>query len=121
MADSSARSYTTYHVSTPNGQKQQPRIILDPNSVPVNKFEKFLIFVGSLAVLVLMVLTVSASVSQTQSQQQLGRIENKISAKQSANTDLKQEIGELTSTKRLNKVANQKGLRIIESNLRNVR
>lgn len=120
MADSSARSYTTYHVPTPDS-KPQKRVALDPNKVPINKFEKFLIFVGSLTLLVLMVLTVSASVSQTQSQQQLSQIENKVSAKQSANTDLKQEIGELTSTKRLNKVADQKGLHIIENNIRNVR
>ncbi|QNQ82464.1 cell division protein FtsL [Lactobacillus sp. PV037] len=121
MADSSARSYTYHHVSVSQDPTPQKRVNLDPNKVPVNKFEKFLIFIGSLAVLVLMILTVSATVSQTQAQQQLSKIENKISAKQSVNTDLKQEIGELTSTKRLNKVAAQNGLHIIESNLRNVR
>lgn len=120
MADSSARSYN-YHVSTVKKAEKKQRINLNPNKVPVSTFEKALIFLGSLVVLVIMVLTVSANVAQTQSQQELSKIESKISSQQSINGDLKQEIGELTSTKRLNKIAEQHGLHIIESNLRNVR
>ena len=119
MADSSARSYN-YHVSTVKKSNKQ-QVSLNPDKVPISTFEKTLIFIGSLVVLVIMVLTVSANVTQTKSQQELSEIETKISSRQSSNGDLKQEIGELTSTKRLNKIAHQKGLRIIESNLRNVR
>ncbi|NMB32500.1 MAG: cell division protein FtsL, partial [Lactobacillus sp.] len=36
-------------------------------------------------------------------------------------TDLRQEIGELTSTSRLNKIAREKGLTLINKNIRTIR
>ena len=44
-----------------------------------------------------------------------------IATVQNKNTNLRQEIGELTSANRMNKLAKQYGLQLIESNIRNIR
>lgn len=122
MADSSARNFN-YNNQNANQKTEQPqqKIVLNAGKVPISRLEKFIIAVGALLSLGMMFLLVSATVAQTSAQHDLANIEQKISSKQSSNTDLRQEIGELTSTKRMNKIARQQGLSSIENNLRNVR
>ncbi|MBD5430050.1 cell division protein FtsL [Lactobacillus sp.] len=123
MADSSARNfnYNNQNMNQKTEQQPQQKIVLNAGKVPISRLEKFIIVVGSLLSLGMMFLLVSATVAQTSAQHDLANIEQKISSKQSSNTDLRQEIGEMTSTSRMNKIARQEGLSSIENNLRNVR
>ena len=114
MADSSARNLN-YQQSQQQTEQPKKAIVLNPKSVPWTAFEKSLVVLGSLITLGLMILLVSASISATSAQHQLANVE------QSHNTDLRQEIGELTSTTRINKIARDQGLHLVESNIRNVR
>ncbi|QNQ80612.1 cell division protein FtsL [Lactobacillus sp. PV034] len=121
MADSSAKIYNYQEPVTREAGQPQKKIILNPKNVPLNRLEKTLIVLGSLITLVMMTLLVSASISSTNAQHKLTDSEQSVLATQNRNTDLRQEIGELTSSSRMNKIAKQEGLRLIESNIRNVR
>ena len=115
MADSSARNLN-YQQSQQQTEQPKKAIVLNPKSVPWTAFEK-----SSLITLGLMILLVSASISATSAQHQLANVEQTIISQKSHNTDLRQEIGELTSTTRINKIARDQGLHLVESNIRNVR
>lgn len=120
MADSSARNLN-YQQSQQQTEQPKKAIVLNPKSVPWTAFEKSLVVLGSLITLGLMILLVSASISATSAQHQLENVEQTIISQKSHNTDLRQEIGELTSTTRINKIARDQGLHLVESNIRNVR
>lgn len=121
MADSSARKIN-YQESVSQGKTQSPKkIVLNPKSVPLNRLEKTLLVLGSLVTLAMMFLLVSGSISSTNAQHKLNDAEHSVASTQNKNTDLRQEIGELTSSTRMNKIAKQDGLRLIESNIRNIR
>ncbi|WP_297820282.1 cell division protein FtsL [uncultured Lactobacillus sp.] len=121
MADSSARNLNYQQTVQRETEQPEKTIVLNPKSVPWSRLEKTLIAIGSVITLGLMTMLVSASVSSTNAQHTLAKEEQTITSKQNRNTDLRQEIGELTSTSRMNKIAKQQGLRLIESNIRNVR
>ena len=114
MADSSARNLN-YQQSQQQTEQPKKAIVLNPKSVPWTAFEKSLVVLGSL------ILLVSASISATSAQHKLANVEQTIISQKSHNTDLRQKIGELTSTTRINKIARDQGLHLVESNIRNVR
>jgi cell division protein FtsL len=120
MADSSARRIE-YEPSKQNGSKKRQRIILDPRKVPYNWVEKTLLIVGSVITLGMMIFLVSSSISATSAQHELTNTQQSVAKEQNRITDLRQEIGELTSTTRLNKIAREKGLTLINKNIRTIR
>lgn len=64
---------------------------------------------------------VSSSISATSAQHELTNTQQSVAKEQNRITDLRQEIGELTSTTRLNKIAREKGLTLINKNIRTIR
>lgn len=120
MADSSARRIE-YEPDQQNGSKKRQRIILDPRKVPYSRLEKTLIFLGSVITLGMMIFLVSSSISATSAQHELTRTQQSVAKEQNRINDLKLEIGNLTSTQRLNKIAREKGLTLINKNIRTIR
>ena len=120
MADSSARKIE-YEPSSRNGSQRRQRIILDPRKVPYSGIEKALMIIGSVITLGMMIFLVSSSISATSAQHELTRTQQTVTKEQNKITDLRQEIGELTSTSRLNKIAREKGLTLINKNIRTLR
>jgi cell division protein FtsL len=122
MADSSARKivFEPNKVSEPE-QKRRKRIVLDPHKVPFNRLEKTLLVAGSAITLAMMTFLVSSSISATSAQHELANVEQEVTTGKNRTTDLRQEIGDLTSSKRINKIAQEKGLKLIENNIRTIR
>ena len=120
MADSSARKIE-YEPRKRNGSKKRQRVILDPHKVPYSILEKTLLILGSVITLGIMIFLVSSSISATSAQHELTENQQSVAKEQNKVTDLRQEIGELTSTTRLNKVAREKGLTLINKNIRTIR
>ncbi|EEJ72168.1 cell division protein FtsL [Lactobacillus ultunensis] len=122
MANSSARKIEyEYEPSQQNGSRKQQRLIFDPRNIPYNILEKMLIIVGGIITLAMMIFLVSFSISATSAQHQLTKTQQSVIKEQSKVTELRQEIGELTSTTRLNKIAREKGLTLINKNIRTIR
>ena len=67
-----------------------------------------------------MTMLVSSSISATSAQHELTSVQRAVAKKQSQVSDLHQELGELTSSARLNKIAKDKGLALIEKNIRTI-
>lgn len=120
MADSSARRIE-YEPHKRNGSKKHQRVILDPHKVPYSGLEKTLLFLGSIITLGMMFFLVSSSISATSAQHELTRTQQSVAKEQSRINDLKLDIGSLTSTHRLNNIAREKGLTLINKNIRTIR
>lgn len=131
MADSTARSYYQFMNEAIPEVKELPRrrtqtptrrkIVTSPKSVPFNRLEKVMLTIGASVAIVMMFVLVAFSISQTSAQRQLQNSNTAVATIKSQNTDLEQEIGELTSTERINKIAKQQGLQLIDSNIRTIR
>lgn len=119
MADSSARRLE-YESRKANDPKKKQRIILYPHKVPYNILEKTLFLLGSIITFGMMIFLVSYSTSVTSAQHELIKTQQSITEEQVKIDNLRQEIGELTSTKRLNKIAREKGLTLINKNIRTI-
>ena len=120
MADSSARKIE-YEPRKRNGSKKRQRVILAPHKVPYSILEKTLLILGSVITLGMMIFLVSSSISATSAQHELTENQQSVAKEQNKVTDLRQEIGGLTSTTRLNKIAREKGLTLINKNIRTIR
>lgn len=120
MADSSARRIE-YEPNNQNGSQKRQRISSNPRDVPYNTLEKVLLFLGGIVTLGMMIFLISFSISATSAQHELTRTQQTITKEQTRITDLRQEIGELTSTSRLNKIAREKGLTLINKNIKTIR
>lgn len=131
MADSTARNYYQFMNEAIPEVKELPRrrtqtptrrkIVTSPKSVPFNRLEKVMLTIGASVAIVMMFVLVAFSISQTSAQRQLQNSNTAVATIKSQNTDLEQEIGELTSTERINKIAKQQGLQLIDSNIRTIR
>ncbi|RVU70309.1 MULTISPECIES: cell division protein FtsL [Lactobacillus] len=120
MADSSARRIEL----EPNKQtefKKRRRIAPNPHQVSWTGLERTLVILGSVVAIAMMIFLVSSSISATSAQHELSDVQQAISTEQNNITDLHQQIGELTSSSRLNKIARAKGLTLIEKNIRTIR
>lgn len=86
----------------------------------LSAFEKVLIVSGSAILTVLMLLVVSSKIALSNSQHQLQHIDNQIVNVRNDNTNLNQQIVELQSSSRLEKVAKQSNMSLKNANIRNV-
>ncbi|GAA3628552.1 cell division protein FtsL [Lactobacillus hamsteri] len=120
MADSSARRIEF----EPNKQVEvgrKRRIAPNPRQVRWTGLERTLVILGSIITLGMMTFLVSSSISATSAQHQLSNVQQEITKIENSNIDLRQQIGELSSSARLNKIARAKGLTLIEKNIRTIR
>ena len=97
--------------------RKSPRLVVDPQKVSYSAFEKLLAVLGLLGAVALITLNVSA----TYAQRQLTNVKESITKQKNATADLQQEIGELSSNTRLNKIAQSQGLKLRENNIRIIR
>ncbi|KRO26654.1 hypothetical protein DY78_GL000765 [Lactiplantibacillus fabifermentans DSM 21115] len=74
----------------------------------------------SLVVFGLAILLVSTNIAVSNSQSKLSSVQNKVTKVQASNTSAAQQISELSSRTRLNKIAKQYGLSLNNGNIRNV-
>ncbi|MCT6807795.1 MAG: cell division protein FtsL, partial [Bombilactobacillus sp.] len=120
MADSLARKIEF----NPNNQEEpqkRKRQVLDHRHVAWNGLERTLLAVGTLITIGLMTMLVSSSISATSAQHELTSLQRSVAKEQSQVGDLHQELGELTSSSRMNKIARSKGLALNEKNIRTIR
>lgn len=82
--------------------------------------EKAMIAVCAFVVLVFLIGTVATSVAISSANRNLALIQAKVDNTNNKNSNLKQEINELTSHTRLQKIANEYGLSLSNQNIRNV-
>ncbi len=120
MADSSARRIR-FEPNKQTKSEEKERIVLDPHKVRWTGLERSLVIFGSIIALGMMVFLVSSSISATSAQRELSKVQQTISQQENKVTNLQQEIGQLTSSKRLNKIAREKGLSLNERNIRTIR
>lgn len=121
MADSSARKLNLESRKTQSKSSTPKAIVLDPDNVPYTFFEKMLFTCCSIVTIVLLTFIVSASISQTNAQHSLSDAQKELVSSQNQNTTIKQEIGELTSSSRMDRIAKQQGLTLNENNIRTIR
>ncbi|MFD1124921.1 cell division protein FtsL [Lentilactobacillus raoultii] len=108
------------YVSTPRRVSQPGR---QPGFSPrlrLNAFEKVLIIGGSILLTGLMLMVVSSKIALSNSQHELQHLDTRISNIHNDNTNLKQQIGELQSSSRLQKIAKENGMSLSNGNIRNV-
>lgn len=86
----------------------------------ISPFEKLLIVSGSVILTVLMLLVVSSKIALSNAQHQLQHVDTQIVNVRNDNTNLNQQIGELQSSSRLEKVAKQGNMSLKNANIRNV-
>ncbi len=99
-------------VSTPQGNPQQ--------RLKLSRFEKLLIVCGSALMTVMMLMVVSSKIALSDAQHNLQHLDNRISTVHNNNTSLQQQIGELQSSTRLQKIAKENGMSLSNGNIRNV-
>jgi len=88
--------------------------------LPVSKFEKCLMTVCGLALALLMVCVVSSKIAMSTAEHNLQSINNKVTTIQNHNTSKQQQINELQSRSRLDKIAKKQGLTLENARIRNV-
>ncbi|GAD17403.1 cell division protein FtsL [Lentilactobacillus otakiensis] len=89
-------------------------------ALKLSSFEKLLIVCGSAVLTVLMLVVVSSKIALSNSQHELQHLDNRIVNVRNNNTNLKQQIGELQSSTRLDKIAHKSGMSLSNANIRNV-
>ncbi|KRN29358.1 hypothetical protein IV38_GL000242 [Lactobacillus selangorensis] len=124
MAENTARDYSYAAPVRKERQQEVPEIHTQsqrqPQHVAVSAFEKCLMTVIGVAVGVMMLMTVSVQNQIATAQRDLQNVAQKSTTALNSNNTLKQEIGELSSADRLEYIAQQQGLKLHESNIRNV-
>ncbi|MCF1783220.1 cell division protein FtsL [Lactobacillus mulieris] len=123
MADSSARNLNYNYEPSRKARstfETERRMSVDPNKVPFSWSEIFILIAGSIVTIAMAAMLVFTSVAATSAQHQLANIQTELTSSQTDSSNLRQEIGELTSSSRMNKIAKQEGLSLIESNIRTV-
>lgn len=121
MVDSSARNFRYSELDADNQRNKQVIVRLTSQNEPLSLTEVLFIAFGVVMTLIMMCFMISSNISATNAQRNLSEIQKDIATVQNKNTNLRQEIGELTSANRMNKLAKQYGLQLIESNIRNIR
>ena len=97
-----------------------PNPALKTQRVPFSAFEKVLCVTFSMIIFGLALALVSTNIAVGNAQSQLQTVQSKISKVQASNTSASQQISELSSRTRLNKVAKRYGLSLNNSSIRNV-
>lgn len=112
-------------------QAEPKKVVSTPDQVVTKKvrvsqrlnlsvLEKLLIVCGSALLTVLMLVVVSSKIALSNSQHQLQHLDSQTVNVRNDNTNLKQQIGELQSSSRLDKIAKQSGMSLSNHNIRNV-
>ncbi len=120
MADNLARK-VEFNPNQQQKPERRKRQVVDHRRVAWNGLEKTLLVLGSIITLGMMTILVSSSISATSAQHELTNVQRSVAKVQNQVSDLHQELGELTSSARLNKIAKSKGLTLIEKNIRTIR
>jgi len=97
-----------------------PNPAIKTQRVPFSKFEKALCVSFSLVVFALAIALVSSNIAIGNAQSTLQAVQAKVTKVQASNTSATQQISELSSRSRLNKVAKKSGLSLNNGNIRNV-
>lgn len=118
LARNLAQEEPQTYISTPK-RVQTPEIGANQR-LGLNAFEKALIACGSVMLTVLMLVVVSSKISLSDSQHQLQHLDTRITNIHNNNTNLQQQIGELQSSSRLQKIAKENGMSLSNGNIRNV-
>ncbi|WP_457951234.1 cell division protein FtsL [Lactiplantibacillus pentosus] len=105
--------HKTTTVATPNPSIKTQRVAF-------SMFEKVLCVGLSLLVFSLAIMLVSTNITATNAESELQTVQEKVSKVQAKNTSAAQEISELSSRSRLNKIAKQYGLSLNNGSIRNV-
>lgn len=106
------------YVSTPD-QVRIKKVSIS-KALKLSSFEKLLIVCGSAVLTVLMLVVVSSKIALSNSQHELQHLDNQIVNVRNNNTNLTQQIGELQSSTRLDKIAHESGMSLSNANIRNV-
>lgn len=125
MDNTARKNYSEAQVQSPEQQpQQQPKIQQHPLAsdakVPLSVVERLAMIVGGLVIIGLMITLVSAKIAVGNSQRQLQSINTEITNFKTHNADLKQEIGTLNSSDRLQQFAQKHGLTFNEQSVRNI-
>ena len=105
--------HKTTTVATPNPSIKTQRVAF-------SMFEKVLCVGLSLVVFSLAIMLVSTNITATNAESELQTVQENVSKVQAKNTSAAQEISELSSRSRLNKIAKQYGLSLNNGSIRNV-
>ncbi|WP_057879415.1 MULTISPECIES: cell division protein FtsL [Levilactobacillus] len=104
--------------------QRQAQPVSDPTPsgkrLPFSKFEKCLMTVCGLVLALLMVSVVSTKIAMSNTVHDLQSINNSVTTYQNRNTNAQQEINELQSRSRLDKIAKKQGLTLENDRIRNV-
>lgn len=100
--------------------RQTPQQHPQGEKLPVSKFEKCLMTVCGLALALLMVCVVSSKIAMSTAEHHLQSINNQVTTIQNHNTSKQQQINELQSRSRLDKIAKKQGLTLENARIRNV-
>ncbi|AQW20581.1 cell division protein FtsL [Lentilactobacillus curieae] len=102
---------------------EQPAVKSEPKvkeRLKVSTFEKVLGATLAIVASVLMIYVVSSKIALSNSQHELQQLDNQVATMHNKNTNYKQQIGELQSSSRLEKIAKSSGMSLSNSNIRNV-
>ncbi|WP_436667360.1 cell division protein FtsL [Latilactobacillus sakei] len=121
MATNAARQLTTpesipSQVQEPTRQSAQQTT----QKVAYSTLEKLAVTVIGIAFFVMLVSLLSTKIAVVNAQRTLENTTQDMSQTRAKNNDLKQEIGELTSSDRLDAFAKKNNLKLNENNIRNV-
>ncbi|AVK63261.1 cell division protein FtsL [Lactobacillus sp. CBA3606] len=97
-----------------------PNPAIETQRIPFSGFEKALCVSFSLIVFALAIALVSVNITIGNAESQLQTIQTKVTKVEASNTSATQQISELSSRTRLNKIAKEFGLSLNNGSIRNV-
>ncbi|MBU7554922.1 cell division protein FtsL [Pediococcus ethanolidurans] len=102
------------------GTLYKAKAVAIPKSLPFSKFEKILMTFCGIILTGLMIFVVSGKIALSSAEHDLSSSQAQVTKVTSDNSNLKQEVNQLSSRTRLNKIAKQYGLSLTTQNIRNV-
>lgn len=114
-----ARKINNISVANPKTNRQVSSKV-KTNRLSVSLAEKALIVFSCLVLVGLMLAVVSSKIALTNAQHNLQQLDDRITQVHNKNTNLKQQIGELKSSSRLEAIAKKSQMTLNNSNIRNV-
>ncbi|GEP19713.1 cell division protein FtsL [Pediococcus argentinicus] len=103
-----------------NPDLHKAREVAKARNLALSKFEKVLLIFCTFVLLVLMVVVVSGKINLSNAQHKLDTTQEKVTTVSNQNNLLKQEVNQLSSQSRLNKIGQNSGLTLKSKNIRNV-
>lgn len=103
-----------------NPDLHKAREVAKARNLALSKFEKVLLIFCTFVLLVLMAVVVSGKINLSNAQHKLDTTQEKVTTVSNQNNLLKQEVNQLSSQSRLNKIGQNGGLTLKSQNIRNV-